>query len=257
MDAVKLLVILVAIVFALRKKISVGVVLFGAGLLMALLFSLPLRNLLNGYVNLIKSQDFILLTSVVVLITFLGALLKEIGFLEKLSTAVEGLPGGRRTATVLLPPMIGMMPMPGGSLLSAPLVGNVLSHRNYPPDFKVVTNYWFRHIAEFFWPLYAGIILTEAIAGKGIEELTKAIQSNREFLVSSGELEKRRRERAKEELVETIESFVKLYCYREFEEGHYLEDLVNEIAQRKTDPHSAALQIIERIGKYFKQATPD
>jgi integral membrane protein (TIGR00529 family) len=165
MDALKLVLIFVAIVIALRRKISVGIVLLGAGLLMALLFQTGLRPLWQGYLDLVQSHNFILLTSVVVLITFLGALLKELHFLDTLSSAVQGLPGGRRVAVFLLPPLIGLMPMPGGSLLSAPLVGNVLSDGSYAPEFKVSANYWFRHFTEFIWPIYPGIILTEAVTG--------------------------------------------------------------------------------------------
>ena len=96
------------------------------------------------------------------------------------------------------------------------------------------------------------IVLTEAVFGKGTEEVAEAILNHKQFLASSGELEKRRKERAKEELIETIESFIKLYCYREIEEGGYLEKLVDDIAQRKTNPHSAALKIIDRMSKHFK-----
>jgi len=99
------------------------------------------------------------------------------------------------------------------------------------------------------------IVLTEAIFGKGSEELTEAILKHKEFLISSGELEKRRKERAKEELIETIESFVKLYCYREIEEGGYLEKLVDDIAQRKANPHSAALKIIDRLSEHLLRKT--
>ncbi len=96
------------------------------------------------------------------------------------------------------------------------------------------------------------IVLTEAISGKGTDELTEKILKHKEFLISSGELENRRKERAKEELIETIESFVKLYCYQGIEEGGYLEKLVDDIAQRKANPHSAALKIIDRLGQHFK-----
>ncbi len=165
MDALKLVLTFVAIVIALRREISVGVVLLGAGLFMALLFQVGLGPLWQGYLDLAQSKTFLLLTSVIVLITFLGALLKELRFLDTLSSAVQGLPGGRRTAVMLLPPLIGLMPMPGGSLLSAPLVGNVLSDSSYRPEFKVAANYWFRHFTEFIWPIYPGIILTEAVTG--------------------------------------------------------------------------------------------
>ncbi len=165
MELAKLLAILALIVFALRKKLSVGLTLFIAGLLAALLYQVPLQSLLDGYWELVKSERFLSLTAVIVLITILGSLLAELGFLHRLADACRHLPGGNRTAVAVLPFLVGLMPMPGGALLSAPLVGNVLKEDRYSPEFKTVTNYWFRHMVEFFWPVYPGIILTEGITG--------------------------------------------------------------------------------------------
>ncbi len=93
------------------------------------------------------------------------------------------------------------------------------------------------------------IVLTEAIYGKGTEELVKAILRHREFLVSSGGLERRRKQRAKLELIEAIESYLRDYIYQQFDKGDYLERLVDDLVRRKTNPHSAALQIINRFSK--------
>jgi integral membrane protein (TIGR00529 family) len=165
MDAAKLLLVFVIIILALRRKLSVAVSLFGAGIITALLYQVEIGRLLGGYWELVQSRRFISLTSVIVLITTLGQLLNDLRFLERLSQACNNLPGGSRTAAVIMPPLVGLMPMPGGSLLSAPLVGNVLTATRYPNEFRTATNYWFRHIVEFFWPIYPGIILTEAITG--------------------------------------------------------------------------------------------
>lgn len=153
------------IVFALRKKISVGVTLFGAGLITVLLYQVDLMTLLQGYWDLIKSRRFISLTVVIVLITTLGQLLKELKSLSRLTEVVKELPGGNKTAVGILPMVVGLMPMPGGALLSAPLVGDILSDKKYPNDLKTAANYWFRHIVEFSWPIYPGLILTEALTG--------------------------------------------------------------------------------------------
>ncbi|MCK4460585.1 MAG: DUF401 family protein [candidate division Zixibacteria bacterium] len=171
MEAVKLLALFLLIVIALRLKLSVGVTLLGAGVVTAILYSVSAMDLLEGYWQLAQSKKFIFLTSVVLLITFLGALLKEVGYLDRLSGACRGLYGGKRTAATVLPPLIGLMPMPGGALLSAPLVDKVLSEPRYKPEFRTVTNYWFRHIAEFAWPLYPGLILSEAITGMPIGDV--------------------------------------------------------------------------------------
>lgn len=97
------------------------------------------------------------------------------------------------------------------------------------------------------------ILLTEAVWNKGTAELAEEILRHRDFLISSGELEKRRRERAKLELIVAIESFVKHYVYQEIDRGG-LEKLVDEVARRKTSPYSAALEIIGKFNKQFKPA---
>lgn len=172
MDALKLVAVLIAIVIALRKNVPVGITLFGAGVITALLYGLNFLVLLDGYWGLIKSERFISLTAIVVSITILGALLKELGYLNKLTAACRRLPGGGRTAATVLPTLVGLMPMPGGSLLSAPLVDNVLAEGEHSPEFKLITNYWFRHIAEFGWPIYPGLILTEALTGMPIYKVS-------------------------------------------------------------------------------------
>ncbi len=93
-----------------------------------------------------------------------------------------------------------------------------------------------------------GIILTEAICDKGTEELMAEISRHREFLVSSGDLEKRQRARAKFELLETVEGFLKNFIHG-IDEGEYLEKLVDELLQGKTSPHEATLEIANRFAR--------
>ncbi|MBD3401648.1 DUF401 family protein [candidate division GN15 bacterium] len=164
-ETLKLVAVFVAILIALKRRVSVGMTLFGAGLLTALLFQVGLTDLLTGYRDLVTSRRFISLTAVIVLITILGSLLKEIGYLERLTTACRSLYGGRRTAAAMLPPLVGLMPMPGGSLLSAPLVDSVLSDPKYTPHFKCAVNYWQRHIVEHIMPIYPGLIVASAMTG--------------------------------------------------------------------------------------------
>jgi len=97
-----------------------------------------------------------------------------------------------------------------------------------------------------------GIVLTEAIHSKGIEELVEKILSHREFLISSGELEKRQKERVKLELMDTLESFLRNFIHG-IDKGNYLEKLVDNLLQGKTNPHSATLEITNRLAKDLRQ----
>jgi len=97
-----------------------------------------------------------------------------------------------------------------------------------------------------------GIILTEAIMDKGTEELTAEIFRHREFLISSGELKKRQKERIKLELLETLESIFKNYIHG-IDNGDYLEKIVDDLLQGRTNPHSAILKITRRLADDLRQ----
>lgn len=70
---------------------------------------------------------------------------------------------GRALSLVLMPAAIGLVPMPGGALFSAPLVGETLREKEVPAPWKVAVNYWFRHIFEYWWPLYPVVIVSLSI----------------------------------------------------------------------------------------------
>jgi hypothetical protein len=70
---------------------------------------------------------------------------------------------GRAFSLVALPAVIGMVPMPGGALFSAPLVGQTVPGPEWDTDWKAAVNYWFRHLLEYWWPLYPVVIVTLSI----------------------------------------------------------------------------------------------
>jgi integral membrane protein (TIGR00529 family) len=164
----KLVIVFLLIVIGIRKKIFVGYILFGAGLLTAVLYGLEIERLLSGYKDTIISENFLSLYAIIILVTFLGRILKEIGYLDRLVQASEHLVGGNRAAAGVLPALVGLMPMPGGALLSAPLVERILADSKYPPEFKTAVNYWSRHVMEFCWPVYPGLILSAALTSVSI-----------------------------------------------------------------------------------------
>lgn len=67
---------------------------------------------------------------------------------------------GRALSLVLIPAIIGLVPMPGGALFSAPLVGETLREKEFPAPWKAAVNYWFRHVFEYWWPLYPVVIVS-------------------------------------------------------------------------------------------------
>ncbi len=58
-----------------------------------------------------------------------------------------------------LPALIGLVPMPGGALFSAPMVESAAGGGSVSPGRLSAVNYWFRHVWEHWWPLYPGVVL--------------------------------------------------------------------------------------------------
>ncbi len=168
-DVIKLIVVFGGIVIALRKNLFVGYTLFLAGLLVAILFNLSFYEILDNYKVVFISHRFLNLLGIIFLITFLGKISKEIGCLNRLVLASSNLKGGARTAAAAMPLLVGMMPMPGGALLSAPLVDKVLPREKYSAEFATAVNYWSRHVIEFFWPIYPGVILAAGLTSLPVE----------------------------------------------------------------------------------------
>jgi len=57
------------------------------------------------------------------------------------------------------PAVMGLVPMPAGAAFSAPFVEKAGEKLEATQDWKTAVNYWFRHIAEYWWPLYPGVIV--------------------------------------------------------------------------------------------------
>ncbi len=89
------------------------------------------------------------------------------------------------------------------------------------------------------------VVLAEAVSGKGIERLAGEILRHREFLTSSGELKRRRRERARLELMMAVESSLKSYMDKM--DSASLETLVDDLTNRKTSPQQAADKMIKGL----------
>ena len=94
----------------------------------------------------------------------------------------------------------------------------------------------------------APIVLTEAINDKGTEALSSALLKHWEYLKKSGEMPERRRERAKLELLETVEGNLKNMIHS-LDGGDYLEKLVDAVQKGQQTPQSAAAEIMGRLLK--------
>lgn len=111
-----------------------------------------------------SSLDNLLLMLVVSQVIWLSTQMAKTGTMTELVNSVRTLVS-QRTAMAVLPAVIGLLPMPGGAIFSAPLVDDCDRDKSIRPLLKTKINFWFRHLWEYWWPLYPGVLMAIAITG--------------------------------------------------------------------------------------------
>jgi len=106
-----------------------------------------------------------LLPMIIFLLLFFTDALNKTGRMDRTITALKAWLKSRHLILAGLPALVGLLPMPAGALFSAPFVEAVDQNGEIEPLRKVAINYWFRHIWEYWWPLYPGVILAMQYSG--------------------------------------------------------------------------------------------
>jgi GTPase len=91
------------------------------------------------------------------------------------------------------------------------------------------------------------IVLTEAIAGGGIDRLWEAVQSHRAFLDEEGRLAERRREKLAAEVFSVASARAQEHLERAVRAEPELQRLLESVGRRELDPLSAVREILERV----------
>ncbi len=157
------------------RKVHVLIVLGAASAAVLVLFRVSPVRFLRALVDM--DGPFLLralkLLPLVYLINLLGMLLRESGREQELVDGLEESVRDRRVSAALLPMSMGLLPMPGGALLSASMVETALGEREAPAH-KAAINLWFRHVWEMVDPLYPGLILSTQFFSASFGELALA-----------------------------------------------------------------------------------
>lgn len=136
---------------------SIWVALFIAALIIGF-FNITPFGVLQEFTSTISSIPVILLALSVGIIPLIGGSLEESGLTDGL---VSNLRINRKWFVILAPALLGTLPMPGGALLSSPLLKK--GAQNIKPETKVAINIWFRHIPLMIYPL-ADVLIAAKLA---------------------------------------------------------------------------------------------
>jgi uncharacterized protein len=169
-DLLKLMLIMGLTVVLLIKKWDLGLVLFLNSGLVALLFAFPVLDLARSMLGALVAADTLNLAVAVYLVLLLAELMRRTHAMDDMVTSLQVLVPDGRLTLAMMPLMIGMMPMLGGAMFSAPMVNEVGARLDVSPERKTFINYWFRHSMEYIFPLYSSLLMMAALLGVSVFE---------------------------------------------------------------------------------------
>ncbi len=159
----KLLVAFALMVVLIRMKVPVGVTLIVGTLLLGLMFGMSVEELGLSIARSVIDLTTIRLVVLVAMVILLSEVMRQSGALKKIEGSVKLLFKDSRWGLATIPALIGLMPMPSGALISAPMIEPIADELRLDAPHRTFVNYWFRHIWEYSWPLYQALIIAAAL----------------------------------------------------------------------------------------------
>ncbi|MDY7010647.1 MAG: DUF401 family protein, partial [Planctomycetota bacterium] len=152
-----LILVLARLKAPLSAAIAVGAVVIGA------LFGMGAGNIAGEVLAGAVRPGTIALAVIIAVLIGLSEIMRASGQLERIVSLAKAFLRRPAVAMAALPALIGLLPMPGGALFSAPMVGSAAGDTKVSGARLSAINYYFRHIWECWWPLYPGMILAVSV----------------------------------------------------------------------------------------------
>ena len=170
-EIIKLLVVIAVIIFLIRKKWDLKYVILLASLLVGVFFDLSPVQIGKNFILALIDPMTLRLMGIIVLVYILSGVLRKVENLKDLTDSLQQLVKDYRLILAFIPALLGLIPMPAGAMFSAPMVKEIGDRVELTPEEDTFVNYWFRHIWEFVWPLFPGMILFAGLLKVEIQEV--------------------------------------------------------------------------------------
>lgn len=175
MGIIAALISVALIMYLVRKQINTGLAMLAGALSLILLAPIPFSQALAAVRSALVSPTTWTLTLAVVLIGILGNILKASGAMALLLDKLVRLSGNPRWPLLLVPGLIGSLSVPGGAMMSAPMVGQLGEKMGTSPEHQTGVNIVFRHLWYVVFPVLPSLVMAAGLAG--VTPLTLAAQN--------------------------------------------------------------------------------
>lgn len=156
--------VFIFILFIIKKKFSLGNAFIVGSFTLSFFFGLNMAGTVRSITASVLYSKTLVLAVIVSLILVLSDSMERGGQMQRLLKNFRGLISNPRLNLIIFPALIGLLPMPGGAVFSAPMVKELGQDSELSGDQLSFVNYWFRHIWEYWWPMYPGVLLSTLMA---------------------------------------------------------------------------------------------
>jgi len=170
-ELIKISLVFLVIIALTFLKIRLWVILLLATLMLGILFHLSISKIAIDLLSSAWDERTLLLISTLVAILLFSNLLKETGRMNEILEGFRNIFRDIRIVITLLPAMIGLMPIVGGALVSAPMVVEGSDELKLSPERRTFINYWFRHVWEYILPTFPALVLAATLIGIPVRQL--------------------------------------------------------------------------------------
>jgi LAO/AO transport system kinase len=91
------------------------------------------------------------------------------------------------------------------------------------------------------------VVLTSAVKGDGLPDLGAALDRHHEWLVTSGELDQRRRRRLRERTREVVDRATRRWVWEETRAEQLIEERLDEVTDGQVSPYQLAQDVLEEL----------
>ena len=174
MEIVGLVIAFIIIVYLVMKRINLGVAMFIGSVIIGLTSpNIGYWRFFEVLSEGIFNQTTLELVLVIIAIGMIARLMDKTGLVDQMISGLSIVFKKFQPILVVVPSVMGALAIPGGAMLSAPMVNSIARDLNLSPAKRMVTNLLFRHIWYFVFPFTPGLILTAGIIGVDIFYLIK------------------------------------------------------------------------------------
>lgn len=170
-SVIRILLIFTTILLVMKAKLHMSLAFLAGVLALIILFAIPIPDAIRMIFNAIIGGKTLSLAFLLLFIMLLSEGMALTGQMNRMLTAFQGLVKSPFINLAIFPMLTGLLPMVGGAVLSAPMVKEMAHKVDIEPAQLSYINYWYRHVWEFWWPMYPGFLMAVSLINMPVTKL--------------------------------------------------------------------------------------